>query len=612
MTTEAPPVFPPITDKTTVTKDWIRSNYYTKTNTDTKVATKVAKAGDSMTGELKIPSSNISASGGVFTNLTVANKANMPSPGNCLSYYLNYQTNSDLAGYQEFSSSPSSNAEIELKTAIVDTDGDKLIAKFATAIGIPNLNQLTEGTWEMYITVKIDDATDPCNVFFKLYRDDNGTPTLLGTSSEESVSTTATKIDALLTIQGTAFTPTEDRVIIEIYGNTADTSSRTLSLYFEGTTKTAFCYSPLAFYTPSTVPSLTVTNNTETTSTSTGALQVSGGIAAVKSMYAGYTGSFDTIIARSNIESTSTSSGSILSSGGISCVKSVYGGMTGSFDTVLARSSVDSTSTGTGSLKVSGGIASVKSIYGGMTGSFDTVLARGNIDSTSTATGTLRVSGGAAVSGNLYCGGTGSFQTLQATNTDRSVATKTPHGMVNIADTVLSFDDSKRQFTITPTSPATTFDYWFQGVKYTKTGAQSIVLTTDTDGLWYIYYVGDTLTCLQTNLLGFANIVSVANVYWNQASQVHLDIQEERHCIVMDPATHEYLHDTVGTRWGTGLGVSGDITGDGKTNSHAQVAVAAGSVYDEDIEIGITTPYAAGTKYSQIFILSIKWGCVLL
>ena len=174
-----------------------------------------------------------------------------------------------------------------------------------------------------------------------------------------------------------------------------------------------------------------------------------------------------------------------------------------------------------------------------------------------------------------------------------------PHGMINVSDTVLSFDDGKREFTITPTSPATTFSYWFQGVKYTKTGAQTIALTTDTDGVWKFYYVGGTLTRDQSNSLSFSEKVPICEIYWNQASQVHLDIQDERHMIVMDPSTHQYLHDTVGTRWGTGLGVSGDITGDGKDNAHAQVAVATGSIWDEDVEIKVTTPYAAGTKYSQ-------------
>ena len=55
--------------------------------------------------------------------------------------------------------------------------------------------------------------------------------------------------------------------------------------------------------------------------------------------------------------------------------------------------------------------------------------------------------------------------------------------------TTMSFDNSEREFTITPTGDD--FYYYEAGIKHIKTGAQSVVID-DTEGIHAIYFDEDT------------------------------------------------------------------------------------------------------------------------
>ena len=76
--------------------------------------------------------------------------------------------------------------------------------------------------------------------------------------------------------------------------------------------------------------------------------------------------------------------------------------------------------------------------------------------------------------------------------------------------------------------------------------------------------------------------MQIATVYWNGTSGI---IGDERHGLTMDGMTHEYLHSTVGTRFGSGLA---------GTFSNSSFSVGAGDVYDEDIKVSI--PASTNTR----------------
>jgi len=133
-----------------------------------------------------------------------------------------------------------------------------------------------------------------------------------------------------------------------------------------------------------------------------------------------------------------------------------------------------------------------------------------------------------------------------------------PTGFVNRTDSTVSFNTTTREFTIAPT--VTSFDIYTKGTKYTKSAAASVTLD-DTTGLWSIYY--DASGVLQKtagtwNLDG--GIVPVQTVYWNSALGDGR-LGEERHGLVMDWATHLYLHECLGSRYVNGFGGTfGDTT----------------------------------------------------
>lgn len=147
----------------------------------------------------------------------------------------------------------------------------------------------------------------------------------------------------------------------------------------------------------------------------------------------------------------------------------------------------------------------------------------------------------------------------------------------------ITFDAGTRTFSIAPTGA--NFEYWVSGVKYTKTTAQTVIID-DTEGLWFIYFDGATLTASQTPWsIESSNFALVATLYWDATNNALVHCEYELHSWVMDPSSHNYLHDVFGTRWEDGLAVS--ING-------ANLDVTNGHIHDEDIDIYITDDVGSG------------------
>lgn len=168
-------------------------------------------------------------------------------------------------------------------------------------------------------------------------------------------------------------------------------------------------------------------------------------------------------------------------------------------------------------------------------------------------------------------------------------------GFPNRTDSVFSFTDATRTFSIAPVS--TSFDYYQNSVKYTKTVLDSVQIS-NTSGIWFIYYVGTTLTASQT-AWDLSASVPVCILYWNATLAQALFLCEERHGLVMDWATHEYLHNINGTRYINGFNISG-YTLNTDSDSAVQIQLANGGLADEDILINIAhaaTPINAFEQY---------------
>lgn len=143
--------------------------------------------------------------------------------------------------------------------------------------------------------------------------------------------------------------------------------------------------------------------------------------------------------------------------------------------------------------------------------------------------------------------------------------------------------DIRSKFTWTDTSPDRTltlgasFDYYYRGIKRTITSAS--VQITNTPGLWFIYFnSSNTLTANQT-VPSMDTSVIIATVFWNGTKGA---VYYEGHTYTRNIQWHQWAHNTIGTRYGSGLTVTTSGSGASATWSST-----SGSIYDEDINITI-------------------------
>lgn len=183
---------------------------------------------------------------------------------------------------------------------------------------------------------------------------------------------------------------------------------------------------------------------------------------------------------------------------------------------------------------------------------------------------------------------------------ERNTVTKEPTGFPNRTDSIISFNDGLREFTIDVKPPATSFDYYVKGKKFTVTTAQSIVLPS-LPGDHYIYFndagVLSTIQVASSDL--YQNNALISIVYWNTDTNTHTYFAEERHGLVMDGATHTYLHTVFGARYLFGLALQGFTIGNGSNVADAQFTADQGTIRDEDILIQIPAAAQIPILYRQ-------------
>jgi hypothetical protein len=176
--------------------------------------------------------------------------------------------------------------------------------------------------------------------------------------------------------------------------------------------------------------------------------------------------------------------------------------------------------------------------------------------------------------------------TIDNLHTEINELSLEPQGFVNRLDSVISFNDSTRTFTIAPSGSS--YDIYIEGVKVTKTTSESIIIPTGT-ALNYLHFNTDTgLLDNKTTGFNFDTDVPIAYIHWNSSINQSTFFGEERHGIRMDSMTHKWIHNTFGMQYINGLSIGGYILlGNGSSNSHAQIDISDGTLYQEDIIINI-------------------------
>lgn len=165
-------------------------------------------------------------------------------------------------------------------------------------------------------------------------------------------------------------------------------------------------------------------------------------------------------------------------------------------------------------------------------------------------------------------------------------ASSEPMGHADRTASTIAFDPVTLEFSIQPAS--TSYDVWCKGTKYTKTGTDSLTIP-NTSGLYYIYFNSSGALSYRTSYFDWDDDTPTAYIYWNATDGSAPYFADERHGITLDWATHEYLHRTRGAVIANGFSISNyTITGDGTSDSHAQIDLSGGTFFDEDLEVTIT------------------------
>lgn len=204
-----------------------------------------------------------------------------------------------------------------------------------------------------------------------------------------------------------------------------------------------------------------------------------------------------------------------------------------------------------------------------------------------------------ATSGLAATDGQAAIDELAANVVAHDALVKEPTGFPNLTDSSTSFNDGSRIFTIQPTGVS--FDVYVKGKKFTKTTAQTVTIPA-LAGNHYIYFndVG-TLSSTQTvSSTLFTDNAIVSVIYWNTDTNTHTYFAEERHGLVMDGATHTYLHTVFGSRYLSGLALQNfSVDGDGNSDSHAQFTSDSGTFRDEDLLISLAAQTQIAILYRQ-------------
>lgn len=176
-------------------------------------------------------------------------------------------------------------------------------------------------------------------------------------------------------------------------------------------------------------------------------------------------------------------------------------------------------------------------------------------------------------------------------------ATHEPTGFPNETDSTITLVDNGANSTFSITPAVTSFDVWVGGHKFTKSVAQTLTIA-HTTGVVYVYF-NDAGTLVQSgDQWSFETDCPVAMIYRSNTAGDEI-LMDERHGLVMDWATHRYLHTTLGTKWLSGLVASG-YTPNGTTDAHNTFAVSSGSMADED-EIHTISALADGGPYTVMW-----------
>lgn len=170
------------------------------------------------------------------------------------------------------------------------------------------------------------------------------------------------------------------------------------------------------------------------------------------------------------------------------------------------------------------------------------------------------------------------------------LAMNEPTGFQTRDTSTIHFNDSTRTFTISAVDLNIGFNVWLHANEFTRYSES--VQIPNTTGIHFIYFDYPDNELKSTNNPThelFLDKALVSVVYWRADLQKHIYFADERHGIVMDGATHQHLHLSIGAQYRDGLTLNNfNVDGNGSSNAHSQFSCSNGHIADEDLLITIT------------------------
>ena len=160
----------------------------------------------------------------------------------------------------------------------------------------------------------------------------------------------------------------------------------------------------------------------------------------------------------------------------------------------------------------------------------------------------------------------------------------------------LTYNETTRTVTITPTGA--TFDIFVKGMKYTFTGAQSIVHSA-TGAEQFIYFDSSGVLTTSLSPWDLLSTAPVCSVFQDATNSRRIPL-DERHHAGRDLYWHRNQHAAEGTKVTSGFAATGYTLSNGASDVVLQLAIASGRVEDEDIRVD-TQELAAAGPYNLLY-----------
>lgn len=167
-------------------------------------------------------------------------------------------------------------------------------------------------------------------------------------------------------------------------------------------------------------------------------------------------------------------------------------------------------------------------------------------------------------------------------------------GFVNRTSSTVTFDDTTRTLTLTPSG--VNFTMYYRGKAVLIDSPKTVIISNSSGSHWIHWdYTQNKLVDLGSTPNIRDNLL-VAYVYWDSSSGAAVIFADERHAVSRDTQWHYYQHTTNGAIWKSG----GDLTYTINNTNIVSLSLSSPLVLaDEDLEHTITHVATPTNQYEQ-------------